>query len=262
MPFPLIAIAIGAGVGAVMSGGVYWWQTEDEDFTAGGLASNVAGGAVAGALTPVLAAVLGTSILGLAVSSGIAVGTGASTTRILENVGQGNEWWKGALQTAIWGLVAGGLLGGLGGKLLARLPSGTADAAANGALVALLDQGDVREGITEDQLRLLNGLCRASNIPMGDLLGMMSAVTGRTITDFSQLKREEAEKIIEALGGPLALTSSMVPLAPPDGGGYALGGGSATLAPATADENRTETLDPITGEPSRTPGLVERLTPR
>lgn len=239
MPLPLVAMAVGGLFGGLVSGGLYTWQHWDEGFSWGGLAANVAGGAVAGAATPVLAAeaTLGWLAANVVLRSGIAAGTsvalGGLVTRIWENLLDGVDWWKGAIQTVALGFALGAVLGLGAGKFLAALKPGTVDSAANAAAVTLLGnemrkptleemerakdelrrkllemQGTPTQpgaeptgGVTQEQLDTMGGLCRASGLQSSDFLTLLGQVTGRPISDPGQLTAAEAEKAIAILGG-------------------------------------------------------------
>ncbi len=225
MPVPLLAaMALGGGIGGLVSGGIYLWKHRDGGFSWGGLAANVAGGAVAGAMTPVAVTAMGTTLIGTMVGTGVSVAAGSALTRIWENLQDGAQWWQGTLQTAAIGFLAGAfLVGGVAGKFLNQLARGTADAAASGAAVALLASdgtpatvGDpVNTGqpgpttnpgselptgdISDEQLNDAFGLCHARNMSLDDLLKFASQAAGRPITDVRQLSRSEATRVLDAL---------------------------------------------------------------
>ncbi|HZV01868.1 MAG TPA: hypothetical protein VFF73_34465 [Planctomycetota bacterium] len=128
MPLPLLAVcAIGAGVGALVSGGLYLATHHDaKTFSWGGLGASVAGGVVAGATAPVIgteAAVgwLATNVLArAALALGTSAALGGGVTKVLDNLRTGVKWTTGLLSTVATNFVLGAALSFVGGNLFAN----------------------------------------------------------------------------------------------------------------------------------------------
>jgi hypothetical protein len=133
MPLPLLAVcAIGAGVGALVSGGLYLATHHDaKTFSWGGLGASVAGGVVAGATAPVIgteAAVgwLATNVLArAALALGTSAALGGGVTKILDNLRTEVKWTTGLLSTVATNFVLGAALSFVGGNLFANASKDT-----------------------------------------------------------------------------------------------------------------------------------------
>jgi hypothetical protein len=185
MPLPLLAIcAIGAGVGAVVSGGLYVATHHDaKTFSWGGLGASVAGGVVAGATAPVIGTETAVGWLGahVLVRGAIALGTsaalGGGLTKVLDNLRTGAKWTQGVLSTAATNLVLGAGLSLVGGNLFANASQGELDgivAKAGGELEAkapsLVKAGEavIAQQLDQNLPKGLQGLADKALSDLGD----------------------------------------------------------------------------------------------
>ncbi len=204
MALPLLAIcAIGAGVGAIVSGGLYLATHHDaKTFSWGGLGASVAGGVVAGATAPLIGAEAGIGWLAthVLVRGALALGTAAAlggvTTKVIDNVRTGVSWAKGLVMTAATNFVLGGLLSLVGGTLFANATAPQIESAVSSGASALEDkvpdlvkagasliEGQIDERLPQNLQGLVNnaidkGTSKATSLIDNAIDGLKPKVTG------------------------------------------------------------------------------------
>jgi hypothetical protein len=262
MPLPLLAIcAIGAGVGALVSGGLYLATHHNaKTFSWGGLGASVAGGVVAGAAAPVIGAEAGVGWLAThvlvrgALALGVAAAAGGVVTKVIDNVRTGVGWAKGLLTTAATNFVLGGLLSLVGGTLFANATAPEIESVVASGAGALEDKvpdllkagATLIEGQIDD--RLPQSLQSIVNNAIDKGTGKATTVIDNAIDNLKPKVTDDIDAAQAALRAKMGL--------PANGGANgtpaATGGASTGSAGAGAGDVATTTTPPA-NTPSTTP---------